>query len=164
MKTLEDILFDYCGSFGPVVNDKTGKFTSFGIESYKHLKGFISSLGNLGVLSSNDVIKELDKIARPYMSNRVSNSTNLNATKILKLTRGKKLHTYDSWGGSSMTIVVEDIELLSNSVLFSGTNYWGGESSIYVDFKYLDELLNRGSASKHNTIERCDVVTSWTIK
>ena len=83
--------------------------------------------------------------------------------ELLELTRGKKLHTYDSWNGSSMTIVVEKAELLSNSVLFSGTNYWGGKSGIYVDFEYLEELLSNGSASKHNQIERCDVVTNWTI-
>lgn len=80
-----------------------------------------------------------------------------------KLWMGKKLHTYDSWNGSSMTIVVEKAELLSNSVLFSGTNNWSVKSGIYVNFEYLEELLYNGSASKHNQIERCDVVTRWTI-
>nr|DAJ40603.1 MAG TPA: hypothetical protein [Caudoviricetes sp.] len=40
----------------------------------------------------------------------------------------------------------------------------GGKSGIYVDIEYLDELLSKGCATKHNTIERCDVITSWTIK
>lgn len=87
----------------------------------------------------------------------------LDASKLLKRTRGRKLHTYDSWNGSSTTIVVEDVELLNNSALFSGTNYWGGKSGIYVNFEYLDELLDKGSATKHNTIERCDVVTKWNM-
>lgn len=87
----------------------------------------------------------------------------LDASKLLKQTKGRKLHIYDSWNGSSMTIVIEDVKLLNDSALFSGTNYWGGKSGIYVNFEYLDELLDKGSATKHNTIERCDVVTKWNI-
>lgn len=87
----------------------------------------------------------------------------LSAAKILKLTKGNKLHTYDSWNGSSMTIVVDNAELENELVTFSGTNYWGGKSDIYIELKYLDELLEKGCASKHNTIERCDVVTKWEL-
>ena len=116
MKTLEDILTDYCGCFGPALNDKDEKFTTSGTEAYEYL-------------------------------------------------RGKKMHIYESWNGSSMTIIVENVEIFTKSVLFSGTNsYWGGKSGIYVDIEYLDELLSKGCATKHNTIERCDVTTSWTIK
>lgn len=46
---------------------------------------------------------------------------------------------------------------------FSGTNYRGGKSGICVNFEYLDELPGEGSATKYNTIERCDVVTKWNI-
>ena len=38
MKTLEDILTDYCGCFGPALNDKDEKFTTSGTEAYEYLK------------------------------------------------------------------------------------------------------------------------------
>lgn len=163
MKTLEDVLTDYCGCFGSALNARTSKFSSSGDEAYNYLKCFISSLGDLGVLNPDDVIKRLDKISERYMPDKIPCKIKLSVTEILKTTKGKKLHTYDSWNGSSMTIVVEKAELLNNSVLFSGKNNWGGESGIYVDFEYLEELLDNGSASKHNQIERCDVVTNWKI-
>lgn len=59
---------------------------------------------------------------------------------------------------------MDKVELLSDSAFFSGTNHWGGESGIYVDLRYLEELLDKGRSSKHNQIERCDVVTSWIIE
>lgn len=163
MKTLEDILSDYCGCFGSVLNDKTGKLTSSGVESYEYLKGFISSLGDLNVLNPNEVMEKLDKITSRYMPDKCPNSVKSDSHELLKRTKGKKLYTYDSWNGSSMTIVVEKVELLSNSALFTGKNNWGGMSGIYVELEYLQELLDKGSAAKHNTIERCDVVTSWKI-
>lgn len=165
MKTLEDILTDYCGCFGPALNDKDEKFTTSGMEAYEYLKGFISSLGELNVLQSDEVIQKLDRIARKYIPNKLSDAEKSDAAKILKLTRGKKMRIYESWNGSSMTIIVENVEIFTKSVLFSGTNsYWGGKSGIYVDTEYLDELLSKGCSTKHNTIERCDVTTSWTIK
>lgn len=158
MKTLGDILSDYCGCFGPALNDKTETFTSSGIESYEYLKGFISSLGDLNVLKSNEVIEKLDKIAGRYMPDKCPDSNDL-----LKRTKGKTLYSYDSWDGSSMTIVVEKVDLLNDSALFTGKNHWGGISGIYVELEYLKELLDKGCESRHNTIERCDVVTSWKI-
>lgn len=164
MKTLEDILTDYCGCFGPALNDRTGRFTSSGDEAYKYLKDFISSLGDLGVLNPDDTINRLDKISEQYMLGKIPDTIKLSVTEILKITKGKKLHTYDSWNGSSTGIIVDKVELLSDSAFFSGTNHWGGESGIYVDLRYLEELLDKGRSSKHNQIERCDVVTSWIIE
>lgn len=164
MKTLEDILNDYCGCFGPVLNERTEKFSSCGMEAYKYLQGFILSLGELNVLDSNKAIQELDKIAKKYVPNKLSDSEKRNTDKILKLTRGKKMHTYDSWNGNSMSIIIESVEIFTDSILFSGKNNWGGKSGIYVNMEHLDELLSNGSVTKHNTIERCDVVTSWTIQ
>lgn len=164
MKTLEDILNDYCGCFGPVLNERTEKFSSCGIEAYKYLQGFILSLGELNVLDSDKAIQELDKIAKKYVPNKLSDSEKRNADKILKLTRGKKMYTYDSWNGNSMSIIIESVEIFTDSILFSGKNNWGGKSGIYVNMEHLDELLSNGSATKHNTIERCDIVTSWTIQ
>lgn len=163
MKTLGDILSDYCGCFGPALNDKTETFTSSGVESYEYLKGFISSLGDLNVLKSNEVIEKLDKIAGRYMPDKCPDSIKSDSNELLKRTKGKKLYSHDSWDGSSMTIVVEKVELLNDSALFTGKNHWGGTSGIYVELEYLKELLDKGCASRHNTIERCDVVTSWKI-
>lgn len=164
MITLEDILNDYCGCLGPVLNDVTEKFTSSGEEAYGYLKGFVSYLGGLGVLDSDEVIGKLDKIAGKYMPDKCPDSISSDSKELLKRTKGKTLHTYCSWNGSSATIVVEKVELFSNSACFSGKNSFGGKSGIYVELEYLKELLEKGRVSKHNTIDHCDIVTSWEIK
>lgn len=163
MRTIEDILNDYCGCYGPVLNDRTEKFSSSGMEAYEYLKGFISALGDLNILNPDEVIKKMDKIANKYMPEKLSDSDKTDADKLLKITKGKKIHTYNSWNGSSDDIVVENIDILTNSIHFFGTNNWGGKSGIYVDVKCLDELLSKGKAMKHNTIDGCDVKTLWTI-
>lgn len=74
------------------------------------------------------------------------------------------MHTYDSWNGSSMTITVESAEQLSDSVLFTGTNAWGGKSGIYVNNDCIASLILIGEAEHHDEIERCDVRKNWTLK
>ena len=74
------------------------------------------------------------------------------------------MHTYDSWNGSSMTITVESAEQLSDSVLFTGINAWGGKSGIYVNNDCIASLILTGEAEHHNEIERCDVHKKWTLK
>lgn len=164
MKTIDDILTDYCGCFGPVVNNSTGKFSYSGVEAYKYLKGFITSLGDLGILDSKEAIKKLNLAAKQYLPRKISDPTKLKERDILELVKGKKLYTYDSWGGSSMTISVEHVELFSDHALFSGINSWGGKSGISIDLQYLSELFNTGNVIKHNTIDHCDVKTTWTLK
>lgn len=89
MRTLEDILTDYCGCFGPALNDRTGRFTSSGDEAYKYLKDFISSLGDLGILNPDDTINRLDKISEQYMSGKIPDTIKLSVTEILKVTKGR---------------------------------------------------------------------------
>lgn len=84
--------------------------------------------------------------------------------KIIKATVGHKLHTYNTWDGSSTDITVEYSEMLSNSVLFTGTNAWGGKSDIYVDKDYIEQLIKTGEAVKHNEIDHCDVRTMWSLQ
>lgn len=79
-------------------------------------------------------------------------------------TIGRKLHTYDTWNGSSMTIHVENAELQYDSVLFTGTNSWGGKSGIYVDKDFVKPLIKNGEAVKHNEVDHCDVRTTWSLK
>ncbi|WP_455636809.1 hypothetical protein [Parabacteroides sp.] len=164
MKTIDDILTDYCGCFEPAINDSTGKFSCSGAEAYKYLKDFITSLGDLGILDSKETIKKLNLAVKQYLPKKISDPANLKERDILEFTKGKKLYTYDSWDGSSMVISVEHVEIFSDYALFSGINNWGNKSGIRIDLQYLSELLNTGSITKHNTIEHCDVKTTWTLK
>lgn len=90
--------------------------------------------------------------------------TTYNIESIAAATIGRKMHTYDSWNGSSMTITVESAEQLSNSVLFTGSNSWGGKSGIYVNNNCVAPLILNGKAEHHNKIERCDVCKEFTLK
>lgn len=91
-------------------------------------------------------------------------TTTYNIESIIAATAGRKMHTYDSFNGSSMTITVETAEQLSNSVLFTGTNAWGGKSGIYVDNDCVAPLILTGSAERHAEIEYCNVTTKFTLK
>lgn len=82
---------------------------------------------------------------------------------ITAATAGRKLHTYDSWYGSSESITIEDVEQFTNSVKFTGTNAWGGKSEIYVYNDCIASLLLTGEAQHHNEIERCDIVTRYDL-
>lgn len=89
--------------------------------------------------------------------------TTYNLKSIIAATAGRKLHTYDSWNGSSMNITIEDAEQLTNSVKFTGPNAWGGTSGIYVDNDCIASLVLTGKAERHNTIDHCDVVTRYEL-
>lgn len=90
-------------------------------------------------------------------------ASTINIETILKKTVGRKLHTYDTWNGSSMTITVESAEQQSDGVLFTGTNPWGGKSGIYVYNEFVKQLVAKGKAEKHNEVDHCDVRTDWTL-
>ena len=64
----------------------------------------------------------------------------------------------------SLSMMETCIEILTDSVLFTGKNNWGNRSGIYVGKEYLEELIATGAAVQHNTIDHCDVTTSWTLK
>lgn len=91
-------------------------------------------------------------------------TSEINIEKITAKTVGRKLHSYDTWNGSSMTITVETAELTSDSVLFKGANSWGNKSGIYVGKDYVKTLIKTGEAVRHNEIDHCDVRTTWTLK
>lgn len=91
-------------------------------------------------------------------------TSEISIEKVIAKTVGRKLHTYDTWNGSSMTITVENAEMQSNSVLFAGTNSWGGKSGIYVDKEFVKPLIKTGEAVKHNEVDHCDVRTTWSLK
>lgn len=79
---------------------------------------------------------------------------------------GRKLHTYDSWNGSSTTIAIETIEHLVDhcSIKFTGTNSWGKEESVYIDECFIPELILTGEAERKQEIDHCDVRTTWTLQ
>jgi hypothetical protein len=91
-------------------------------------------------------------------------TSEINIEKVTAKTVGRKLHTYDTWNGSSMTITVEAAELQTNSVLFTGTNSWGGKSGIYVNKEFVKSLIKTGEAVRHNEVDHCDVRTTWSLK
>ena len=91
-------------------------------------------------------------------------TSEISIEKVIAKTAGRKLHTYDTWNGSSMTITVENAEMQANSVLFTGTNSWGGKSGIYVDKEFVKPLIKTGEAVKHNEVDHCDVRTTWSLK
>lgn len=78
-------------------------------------------------------------------------------------TIGRKMSIYDSWNGNSMTITVESAKQLSNSVLFTGSNSWGGKSGIYVNNDCISSLVLTGEAEYHNEIDHCDVITRFWL-
>lgn len=77
---------------------------------------------------------------------------------------GRKLHTYDSWYGSSCTITIEDSEPETNGRRFTGTNSYGGKSGIYVPDDLLPKLIETGEAEMKQEIDHCTVRTTWTLK
>lgn len=77
---------------------------------------------------------------------------------------GAKLHTYDSWDGSSCTITIEDSEPEPNGRRFTGSNSYGGKSGIYVPDDLLPKLIETGEAEMKQEIDHCAVITKWTIK
>lgn len=89
--------------------------------------------------------------------------TTYKIASIIAATAGRKLHTYDSWNGSSMNITIEDAEQLTNSVKFTGPNAWGGKSGIYVYNDCIASLILTGKAERYDTIEHCDVVTRYEL-
>lgn len=76
---------------------------------------------------------------------------------------GAKLHTYDSWNGSSCTITIEDSEPQTNGRRFTGTNSYGGKSEIYVPDNLLPKLIETGEAEMKQEIDHCTVRTTWTL-
>lgn len=76
---------------------------------------------------------------------------------------GKKLHTYDSWNGSSCNITIETAEQTTDSVHFTGTNSYGGKSGIFVDNDLVQTLIQTGYAERHREIDHCSVKTSWKL-
>nr|DAL02862.1 MAG TPA: hypothetical protein [Caudoviricetes sp.] len=91
-------------------------------------------------------------------------TTTYNIASIIAATAGRKMFTYDSWDGSSMTITVESAEQISDSVLFTGSNSWGGKSGIYVNNDCVAQLILTGEAEHHNEVDHCDVRTKFTLK
>lgn len=88
----------------------------------------------------------------------------INIETILNKTIGSRLSTYETWNGSSKSIHIENAEQYSNSVFFTGTNPWGGQSGIYVDNEFVKQLIKTGEAVKHNEVDHCDVRTTWSLK
>ncbi|RLT77099.1 hypothetical protein D7V95_05090 [bacterium J10(2018)] len=163
MEKFEDILVNYFGATQPIFDNTTGGLTLSGEKAYKKLKALINKLGAVKVLDKNNVLEALKKIVETHiLISQFNLSSELNGLRLAVI--GKTLFTYDSWNGSSMTIVVDGIEILTDSVLFTGKNNWGNRSGIYVGKEYLEELIATGAAVQHNTIDHCDVTTSWTLK
>lgn len=88
----------------------------------------------------------------------------INIETVVKKTVGRKLQTYDTWNGDSMTITVEEVKEETDGVRFIGTNSWGGKSGIYVGKDYVKTLVKTGEAEKHNEVDHCDVRTTWSLK
>lgn len=76
---------------------------------------------------------------------------------------GAKLHTYDSWDGSSCAITIEDSEPETNGRRFTGTNSYGGKSRIYVPDDLLPKLIETGEAEMRQEIDHCTVITKWML-
>lgn len=63
MKTLEEILNDYCGCYGPAFDDKTGKLTPSGESAYEYLDHFIHDLSCLVEgIDYDQIMQKLDEI------------------------------------------------------------------------------------------------------
>ena len=76
---------------------------------------------------------------------------------------GRKLHSYDSWNGSSCNITIETAEKTTDSVHFTGTNSYGGKSGIYVDNDLVQTLIQTGYAERRREIDHCSVKTTWKL-
>lgn len=64
MKTLEEILSDYCGCYGPAFDDKTGKLTPSGESAYEYLDHFIHDLSCLVEgIDYDQIMQKLDEIS-----------------------------------------------------------------------------------------------------
>lgn len=65
MKTLEEILTDYCGCYTPVFDTNTGKLTPSGESAYDYLDHFINDLSNLVEgIDYPKIMAQLDQIIR----------------------------------------------------------------------------------------------------
>lgn len=82
----------------------------------------------------------------------------------LQATIGKKLHNYDSWNGSSMTITIETYEVEPSGVRFIGSNAWGNKSGIFVADDEMNELLTTGHAEQERELEGCTTKETWDLK
>lgn len=63
MKTLEEILTDYCGCYGPAFDDKNGGLTPSGESAYEYLDHFIHDLSVLvDGIDYAQIMEQLDQI------------------------------------------------------------------------------------------------------
>lgn len=162
MKKFEEILVNYFGGSQPIFDNTTGGLSPSGKKAFKKLKALINELGAVKVLDKNKTLEALKEIVETHvMVSQLDLSSELNGLRLAVI--GKKLFTSESWNGSSMAVVVDGIEILTDSVLFTGKNNWGNRSGIYVDKECLEELIAIGKAVQHKTIDHCDVTTSWTL-
>ena len=76
---------------------------------------------------------------------------------------GMKLHSYDSWTGSSCNITIEEAVQGTASVHFTGSNRYGGKSGIFVDNDLVEDLLKYGYAERIQEIDHCNVITRWNL-
>ena len=164
MNTFENLLINYFGCTPPVFDNNTGALTASGKKAFTQLKNLISGLDSIKVLCKEDVIDALNKITETHVLVSSLNSLGPELEHLRKAVVGKSLFEFDTWNMSSMTIIVDGVEILSDSILFTGQNRWGNRSGIYVNKEYLEELIATGEATQHNTIEQCDVLTNWKLK
>lgn len=164
MNAFENLLINYFGCTPPVFDNNTGGLTASGKKAYKQLKNLINELDSIKVLCKRDVIDALNKITETHVLVFQLDSLSPELEHLRKSVVGRSLFSYNSWNGSSMTITVDGVEILDNSILFTGPNGWGNRSGIYVDKECLEELIATGEATKHDTIERCDIQTNWKLK
>lgn len=162
MKKFESILVDYFGATQPVFDDKTGGLTTSGKEAYQKLNKLVNELDAIKVLDKSYSLEVLKEIVEAHIIVTSTNiASDLAALRLALI--GKSLYTYDSWNGSSMSIEIDGIEVLSDSILCTGKNFWGNRSGIYIDKSCLEELIATKKAIRHRTIDHCDVTTSWIL-
>lgn len=86
----------------------------------------------------------------------------------MKLTEifGMTISSYDSWNGDHTTLKVESISVTDSKteIVFAGKGYWGNRQHIYVPIEKVDELMEKGKASRSTTIDHCDVTKEWKIQ
>lgn len=164
MDKFEKILINHFGCTSPVFDANTGGLTTAGKEAFQKLKNLVNELDSLKVIQKSEVIKALRQIVETHVlvSQLENISPELNQLRMAVV--GKSLFTYDSWNSSSMTIIVDGIEIMDKSILFTGNNNWGNRAGIYVNKECLEELLATGCATKHETIDRCDVQITWKLQ
>ncbi len=163
MASLEKILIEHFNCPQPVFDNNTGGLTKAGKAAYKKLKSLISELADVRVIDKQQVMQALDKMVETHVLVSQIDKLPSELARLQTAVIGKSLYHYSSWSGSSMTIIIDSFEIMDQSILFTGENHWGGRSGIYVDKSHIEELLSTGCAVKHNTIERCDIVTRWTL-